>query len=554
MAENNHFYLEIRYSSHAAVLLVTEEGEWRLIRSDPGFQFEKWIKQRGTFAPSASGHFFYGGGVGEPDFYMNGIAFPPAIRLTPDFFRNHFTIYNPAWAKALGYASTQDAARANLAGAWYPLATGALISWIKHYCEEKTAEMRQLALSLGLNIAAIFDPTGGLSLAAAIEASTRGDYLGCALNLVGAIPILGKAAQAARSSRMAARLEQLIGEMHVLTDWLKTSKTSLQRAGVQAVGLEGKLVRSAGGAGESILVNRGWIRALDPKQWELVGILPEEAHALGRLAKQGYYVVIRACNPERVKWLQWAAQAGVRCLSKPLWIKAKSLKKGAFAGLVGFRRETALQHAMQGRWMKKVAPPAGFNPGFLNRSGKQLDQVWQIEAHGRDGFQIAKNAPGEFYLAESDGYLVLVDKMGSPYISDLDIAIVQRRMGSGAYAPPGMNVFGHAKAGTGGDNAAYQATWDNVFQGCSYPPGYHAIQHGELTGTAGNFKPAKSTYDWALETRQPVWSPGDTWDSEQLVVAASAQSLDGGVGVANSWEALSQFHRANPMGEMRITR
>ena len=67
---------------------------------------------------------------------------------------------------------------------------------------------------------------------------------------------------------------------------------------------------------------------------------PAWAKALGYTdgpsAVQGYYIVIRACNPERVEWLTWAARAGVRTLSKPLCIKAKSLKAGGYLkGLVG---------------------------------------------------------------------------------------------------------------------------------------------------------------------------------------------------------------------------
>ena len=48
-----------------------------------------------------------------------------------------------------------------------------------------------------------------------------------------------------------------------------------------------------------------------------------------------------------------------------------------------------------------------------------------------------------------------------------------------------------------------------------------------------------------------VWEPGDTWDSERLVVAAQADNI-GGVGLAESWGKMDAFHAANPMGQFRF--
>ncbi|HRD12902.1 MAG TPA: hypothetical protein PLI79_13655, partial [Mycobacterium sp.] len=50
-------------------------------------------------------------------------------------------------------------------------------------------------------------------------------------------------------------------------------------------------------------------------------------------------------------------------------------------------------------------------------------------------------------------------------------------------------------------------------------------QHGEAGGTAANFLPAGGKFNPLTDVRKQVWEPGDTWDSERLVVAAQADAV-----------------------------
>jgi|GEM_PF-2378023 len=546
----DHFYAEVRLQGRSSVLLITSDNRWKLVNEEPGLNFEKFAGKGGTWGQPMTMMTqweFYREGSTEAAFRFSNLSFPPSIVMEPRLFQNQFQV-GPAWAKALGFDSGQ-AAVTGLRAHWYPVATGALMSWIRQYCEERNAELKSLALSLGINIAAMVDPTGGMSLVGAVEASTRGDYLGCALNLLAAVPLLGKVAQAARNTRIAARIDQVLSEIKVLNDWLAQSKAALQRSRMAAeAGLAGvvKRVSSAG----ALLKNEGWIRRLDPKDWAQVGFLPREIEVLRDFAKQGYYIVIRACNPERVEWLNWAAKTGVRTLSKPLWIKAKSLKVGGYLkGLVGYRKTIGIKTGL-----RTVKPPAGFNPAWIARGGGKVDAVYGIGLGSHKTiFEVTDSAlAAEHYLVETDGFLILCDAKGAAYVSDLDVVLIQKQLRSGAFGPPGMNVGPAHIPYTGGDNAQMGVFWNKAFDHAGYPPGYKPWQHGEFTGTAGNFLPTKKGFEPSMHVRAQVWGPGDTWNSEQLIVAAQANNL-GGVGLADNWGQLAAFHRANPMGEFRFS-
>jgi hypothetical protein len=563
---NENFYAEVRFQGKSAVLLLTSEGSWQLRLEDPGFDFEKHAGKKGTHKVAYSDlrHFF---APGDPDerFFMTDIRFPPSIVLEPQWLENKFGV-GEKWAKALGYANTQKAAW-NTQGHWYAIATGPLMTWVKQYCDERSAELKQLAFSLGLNLAAIADPTGALSLAGAVEASTRGDYLGCALNLVAAIPLLGKAAQAVKNAQIVSRIAVLNKEITILTQWLKQSKAILGRTpGLVAKGLEGvvgaakkvKAVKGApaGGSGGKILNTLGKITKLDPKDWTSLGLLPKEVEALSALAKKGYYFVVRACNPERVAWLEWGAKVGCRTLSKPLWMKSKSLKGGDWAGLIGWRK--LQKHASM--WPKLVAkadPPPGFNPQFLTMHGGKMKALYKMKPNSiKETFEITDDAKGaaHFLVETEDGYLILVDAKGAAYVSDFDVVLVQKALPSGkSYGPPGMNIGPKGTPYKGGDNADLRPFWNQQFGKVGYPPGYEVIQHGEATGTFGNFASVSAKFDPALEVKNTIWEPGDSWISEKLIVAADAEGLSEGVGVAANWKRFKEFHEGNPVGDFRIT-
>lgn len=554
------YYVEVRFKGQTAVLLVTSDGKWQL-RQDNGLRFLRYGGQRGSWKEGfaqVSVVGFYTDETEPPRFNMSDVKFPPSVKPEPDFLLNRFYL-GDHWAKSLGYRDATEAATTDPAH-WYPVASGALMAWIKQYCEERIEELKQLAVTLSLNVGAMVDQTGALSFLGAVDASMQGDYLGCVLNLVGAIPLFGTIAKAARRTQIVLRMERILNECRMLQEWMSRSKAILQRAAVsdEARALRGLLSAARSRVTETVvkaLENRGWILKMDPKDYDRLGMLPKEIEALQALAKQGYYFVVRACNPERVRWLTWAAKASVRVLAKPLWIKAKSLKNAGFlSGLVGYRFKEGMTAERFAQLATKVSVPAGFSARFLENGGGTMKALYRMNPRAlKTGFGITDEAlAADHFLVESGECFILVDAHGAPYVSDLDVVLVQKRLPSGAFGPPGMNVGADGVAFKGGDNAELRPFWDKIFSRVGYPPGYQAIQHGEATGTAGNFKKAGAKFAAGIDTRLPVWNPGSTWDTEELIVAVLAPHLSNGVGYTKGWETLKHFHQANPMGEFRI--
>ncbi len=254
-------------------------------------------------------------------------------------------------------------------------------------------------------------------------------------------------------------------------------------------------------------------------------------------------------------------------LSKPLWIKAKSLKTGGYLrGLVGFEVRTSVEDMISGGTMVKAEAPAGFNPSWLRAGDGAMTAIYKIDPPAMGVFHLTNAVKvGERYLvstvANNETYLILCDAHGAAYVSDLDVVLIRKRLGSGAYGPPGMHVGGANVDYVGGDNPLLRSFWNQQFGKVHYPPAYECIQHGEATGTAGNFKkikaplPGRRPYDPAIDERGTVWGPGDAWDSERLIVVVGrAENLPTGVGWTKVWGDLVHFHNANHMGEFRIGR
>ena len=242
----------------------------------------------------------------------------------------------------------------------------------------------------------------------------------------------------------------------------------------------------------------------------------------------------------------------MRTLSKPLWVKAKSLKNAGFlSGLVGYKANAQ----MIAKCLTKVSKPADFAARFVENGGSTLKALYKIPLGMAETQFGLKNSHmvSSHYLAEVDGYLILVDSKGAAYVSDLDVVLVQRRMPSGHFGPPGQNVGPDGTPFVGGDNADLRPFWNKIFSRVDYPPGYEVIQHGEATGTVGNYKKAAKNFSAALgDVRANVWNPDNAWETEELIVAVLAPHLSHGVGYTKGWEALKHFHQANPMGEFRI--
>lgn len=575
MAESflGHFYLEISHSNFSACLLVTDRKEWRFMNASPA---QAWGKdpswQRGTYkerwGSATEGMMdFYPSNSDTPGFHLSHVKFPPSVKSDHTFFENQFHL-GTAWAKQI------DAEGLDKRGSWAAIATGPLVTEVKRYAEAMQKEFKEICIMLGLDIAAMVDPTGLMNFPAAVQASRMGDYLGCALNLLGLIPVIGKAANAAKNAKAIQRISFLTQELEFIKRWMEISTKALKRGNIGETGLNASIqgttraskveaVAEAAIAAVKPLKNQGWVQKLTSRGAEEMGILVEELTAFRKLANEGYYFVVRACNPERVRWLKWAKNAKARILSKPMWIKWKTLKKSNCSnGLVGIMK-TDFAHSNTIENLRRIATerlPSGFDLKFLqNIQGAypRPPKIYQVTKDFKlDGIEDAERMLDHYFVDMGDCF-ILVDSKGAAYIGDIDIVSIQRRLQNGSFGPPGFNVGPVHKVSPyrgGSDSAELESFFNRFFQSVGYPPGYDVFQHGGISGTAGFYKKLKEQYDALGGAAKTGWNPGKDWDMEQLLVAV--KGLDGldGVGFTKGWDALKNFHNANPMGEFRFSK
>lgn len=295
------------------------------------------------------------------------------------------------------------------------------------------------------------------------------------------------------------------------------------------------------------------LRSFTKAQAAEVGMLAEEVAAMAKLAQQGYYIAIRACNKSRLKWLR----SGAPINGKPLWLPIKSLNFGDFDGLVGF---SAVATRNRGKFkdypkaiaaMKKVKPGPEFQPAFLK--GKPCKGPYELPAG--QGYDFLYNDPATnkklLFLKVGDEFIA-VDHHGRPFIPDLDVTVIQRRTSGGGYGPPGHNVMGRKDYAHGSDAPDIEGDLNHFFRSqVPYPPGYDPIQHGGRGGSANYMKPIKggpAGTEFEPVYQRPGWEPGDLEEGHHIV---AADGLDGYLGEAMDMSQLKQFHEANPMGPWR---
>ena len=221
---------------------------------------------------------------------FSNLSFPPMIVMEPRMFQNQFQV-GAAWAKALGFDNGPRAAM-GLRAHWYPVATGALMSWIRQYCEERKR-------GTGRNWRSAWASTSPPSLTRPVDCRWWARWRrppeaitsGCALNLAGAIPILGKFAQTARNTRIAARMDALLSEIKVLNDWLTQSKNAIQRSRLAAeAGLAGVIKASV--SAPNCCATRAGSAASIRKTGRRWAFCPRRSTFSATLRQQGYYIVI----------------------------------------------------------------------------------------------------------------------------------------------------------------------------------------------------------------------------------------------------------------------
>ena len=544
-------------SPFQACLLITDKSQsaWKLISCSPDASWPGGKRRYGQWAGIGmlDGHaqFFEDGGKGKAEqlvFSLYGTLWPPDLG---------------GWDQSKGRAATIDwrmvgsgapAVRQGN-GRWWPIISGPLVNAVKAYLAEQQKELEQLLRELPLELASLVDPTGIASLGCAVRASEKGDYLGCALNLLAAIPLFGKVAKTAEVMKVVNQAEGLKAKIQAIRGYLEwsvkwtrsglmgrteaklmdariaatTQRTQADLKAGQALlaQLSARLAKAVKG-GSAVVRNSGWLKSISSAR-EL-GLLDSELKALRMLAKEGLYFVVKSCNPARVEWLNKATSMGCRLMSKPVWIKAKTLGSGKFKGLCGFLKGEV--HVA----VKKVPIPVEQLPQEVRANLRLLGEkpVGVYKGNYIEGFKDEMML--DHYWIETKDSFVLVNKQGAPYTADLDIVMIGRRKAGGKMGAPGEGV-GPAnpavKARGQADDAQFSMHWDAKFKeaGCQYPPGYRPFGgwHGGRGGSAAF-----------------GWSPDK---SDRLVVALHGiEGVADDIAMAPTWNAWKQFDDANHLG------
>ena len=583
------FHFEIKFATFSAFGIITDRGEWKMLSCSPDGE---WPQQptwrRGTWVQSGQLARCYamGSGSDAPSannqtnlevFRLTDLEFPPDLSSRQGFWIKQFFV-GDQWAdqkhiqKGIIHTGPHKLGMPTH-GSWNAVISGPLIRAVEIKLREMHEELKRLAIQVGLDILSIVDPTGACSIPAAAYAMNRGDYLGCCVNLLGVIPLFGKLAPAAKVALVSDRLAFLTKEITFFEKWLEISTDATRRvrqvvAGALKVEIQGttkasmlpRVAKAASEAGAG-LKNQGWIlKIFNPDN---VGILPEELQVLRSLARDGYYFVVRSCNPTRVKWLRQAAQNGWGMIGKPVWLKIKSLKNVKFEGLVGFAKQdvefwSTIEHL---EVVKEV--PSSVRLDWLAARGMSAKDVKVYKLtkdfnvpHVEDAHMMLTH-----YFVDTGDSFIIVDRFGKPYVPDLDVVTIQRAIGGGRFGPPGYKI-GPANPVTkfrGADNAEMSSFWNQRFKSIRYPPGYEPFGwHGGWGGSAQFVKDVPKdefgniVFDASMDVRSLGWNPEKP--GEDLIVAIhGVEGLGDDVGYVKGWDKLGAFQRANSgMGEYRF--
>jgi hypothetical protein len=588
-----NFHFEIKHATFSAFGIITDRGEWKMLSCSPDSGWpQQPTRRQGTWARTGQVARCYALGTGSDAASSNNQTSIEVFRLTDlDFSaRSLLDTQQGFWIKQFfigdqwadekhiqkGIIPTPDGPKKlgmPTHGTWNAVISGPLIRAVEIELRECHEEMKRLAIQIGLDIASMVDPTGLCSVPAAAYAMNRGDYLGCCVNLLGVIPLFGKLAPAAKLAEVSPRLAFLATKITFYEKWLEISTDATRRvrqvvAGALKVDIQGttkasmlpRVVKAATEAGAG-LKNQGWIlKIFNPDN---VGILPEELAVLRSLAKDGYYFVVRSCNPTRVKWLRQAAQNGWGMIGKPVWLKIKSLKNVKFEGLVGFAKKDVefWQTIERLEVVKEV--PSSVRLDWLAAKGMSAKDVKVYKLtkdfnvpHVEDAHMMLTH-----YFVDTGDAFIIVDRFGKPYVPDLDVVTIQRAMGGGRFGPPGYKI-GPANPVTkfrGADNAEMSSFWNQRFRSIRYPPGYEPFGwHGGWGGSAQFIKAVekdengKILFDASMDVRSLGWNPEKP--GEDLIVAIhGVEGLGDDVGYVKGWDKLGAFQRANSgMGEYRF--
>ena len=594
-----NFHFDIKHSTFSAVGIIGEDGRWKMLSCSPdGGWPQQPTRRQGTWAKGQVAR-CYAMGTGSDAPSSNNQTSIEVFRLTDldfsalsllntqqGFWIKQFFI-GDQWADQMhiqkGIIPTPGGPKKlgmPTHGSWNAVISGPLIRAVDIELSAMRQEIHEMAIQMGLDIASMVDPTGLCSIPAAGYAMHRGDYLGCCINLLGVIPLFGKLAPAAKFAEKSPRLAFLAQKITFYEKWLEISVDATRRArqatGMLKVEVQGTtkasmvavVAKAASGAG-NLLKNEGWIlKIINP---ENLGFLAEELAVMRRLAQDGYYFVIRSCPVARAKWLRAATAHGWGIIAKPVWLKIKSLKGVKFEGLVGFAKmDVGFWQTIEHLQVVKEVP-ASLKLDWLSFKGMSAANV-KVYRLTKE-FNVPKVEDAHMmlthYFIDTGDSFVIVDRFGKPYLSDLDVVTIQRKIGPGRFGPPGHNVgpATHLTEFRGTDNAEMSHHWNQAFKGINYPKGYEPFGwHGGYQGSAGfiesladfekrtgaAFQVSKDATPGPLlmgDVRSLGWHPEKPME-DMVVAVHGVEGLGDDVGFVKGWDKLGQFQKANSgMGE-----
>ncbi len=171
-----------------AVILIAENHKWQFVKCNPDNVWPLGTGRKGQWEEGVLQKFYQQEDPpGEWLFQLGGVKFPPALTDGAYSFTSNFGIR---------YGS----------GTWSPIVSGRLMIAAEKELEQIRKEMAQCAVDFKISLVTMLDPTGIASLPAARYALGEGDYLGCAMYLLGAVPLLG---EAIKIPKVGLRLERL---------------------------------------------------------------------------------------------------------------------------------------------------------------------------------------------------------------------------------------------------------------------------------------------------------------------------------------------------------
>jgi hypothetical protein len=236
-----HFKALINWNGNKAVIGVAENASqgWWLIKGggwwiqNPGCQKGPWSNSTYyTFGEYGDYTHCLNADSSGVLFRLKDVTFPPDPEQNASFLYKGF-FFGEAWVKA---DSSKGGRRRD--SVWNPIITDLLLRATVNKFEQIQKEIIEMAIQAGLDTTSILDPTGILSTAGAAYALRRGDYLGCAMSLLGVIPVVGKACEIAKVAEASGRLARLAERLKNLQALITNSAKATRE-----LKLEGQVIR-----------------------------------------------------------------------------------------------------------------------------------------------------------------------------------------------------------------------------------------------------------------------------------------------------------------------